>query len=467
MSKLPLVAIIGRPNTGKSTLFNRLVRKRVAIESEIAGTTRDHITRVVDRPEMRYLLLDTGGMGGGTEDKDFESDVHAQSLIALRAADLIVFTINGREELTGSDHKIIELLRKQRRRHVPVILVITKCDTPEFRDAAMDVAHQLNIADEVLFVSAAHNIGTEELQEEIAKHLKKLKFEKAGEASPETADLPRIAIIGKPNVGKSSIINALMSDGQRDVSPKLVSDIPGTTRDATDTVIRYQDQEFIFVDTAGLRRQARVEEELEELSVLRTLQTLEDCDVALLVLDATEPLSKQDKHIAGLVIEYGKGLIILANKIESIKGDDRKMRIAEIAHSFPFCRFAPLLPTSATTRENLLKIFDLALMVHRNRLRHLETPDLHEFFKEAMQNQPMGALATAKHITQAKDPPPTFAIFLKNPKQVQLSQLRYLENRLRERFGLQGVPVRWVIKSTMREMEPKVTRKQRVDKKKQ
>lgn len=450
MPRLPVVAIIGRPNTGKSTLFNRLAARRIAIESDVAGTTRDHIAHVVDRPEMRYLLLDTGGMGGGTEDKDFEKDVHGQSLLALKAADVIVFTINGREEITGSDQIIAQILRRDRRRHVPIILVVTKCDTEAFQKVAESLVHELAIADDVVYVSAAHNLGTEELHELIAAHLTKLKFEKPSEPDPANLELPRIAILGKPNVGKSSIINALMSEQQRSLSPKLVSDIPGTTRDATDTIIRYHEQDFVFVDTAGLRRQSRVEEELEELSVLRTIQALEECDVALLVLDATEAVSQQDKHIAGIVIEQGKGLVILLNKADLVKGDERKQKLTDIAHAFLFCRWAPVLSCSAKTRDGLLKLFDLALMAHRNRQRHIDTKDLNSFFKDAMMNQPMGALASAKYITQAKDPPPTFAIFVRNPKQIQLSQLRYLENRLREQFGMQGTPVRFVTRSTGR-----------------
>ncbi len=467
MSKLPLVAIIGRPNTGKSTLFNRLIGRRVAIESPVAGTTRDHIARRV-RGEIPYLLVDTGGMGGGTSDKDFEDDVHAQSALALAAADVIVFTVDGRSELTKSDHQIAEMLRKKRRRHVPVILAITKCDTPTVAEEAANAFHKLGIAEDILTVSAAHNRGTDALQDLIVRHLEELHFEKPASMAPgpdtdddddeeedsetepgpdpESDRPPRIAIIGRPNVGKSSLVNAFMSETQRKISPKLVSDIPGTTRDATDTLIRHNEQEFVLVDTAGLRRKARIEEDLEGLSVLRTLQAIDDCDVAVLLIDAQEPVSNQDKKIAGTVIDAGKGLIILVNKIDLMKGEERTEKMLEAKGAFPFCKYAPMVPVSAQTRENITKLFDLAMMVHRNMRRRITPRELNSFLRDVVAGHPMTSLKTCKHITQAKDTPPTFVLFVRNPKTIQLSQLRYLENRLRERVGLEGVPVKWITK---------------------
>ncbi len=476
MPKLPLVAIIGRPNTGKSTLFNRLVGRRIAIESPVAGTTRDHIARKVVTPQVDYLLIDTGGMGGGTDDKDFEKDVHGQSALALAAADLILFTVDGRSELTKSDHQIVAMLRTKRKRHVPVILVITKCDTEKMTNEVKDTFHNLGISEDIMTTSAAHNLGTDELQEIILKHLKKLQFGKPNggtvssktesdddiEESDETnpsppahrssqrseggSPVPRVAIIGRPNVGKSSLINALMSDPQRETSPKLVSDIPGTTRDATDTIIRHDDQEFLFVDTAGLRRKARIEKDLEGLSVLRTLQAIEDCDVAVLLINANEEVSNQDKKIAGTVIEQGKGLIILINKIDLVKGEKRTEKMLETERAFPFCRYAPQLPVSAKTRDGLPKLFPLVMMVHRNMALRVAPRELVAFLRDAVHGHPMSSLKSCKHITQAKDPPPTFVLFVRNPKTVQLSQLRYIENRMRERFGLEGVPVRLVTK---------------------
>ncbi|MDD5739205.1 MAG: ribosome biogenesis GTPase Der [Candidatus Peribacteraceae bacterium] len=452
MTKLPTVAIIGRPNTGKSTLFNRLAGERKAIESEVAGTTRDHVAHRMETKTVDFLLLDTGGMGGGTlrrgsgqaDDKGFEQDVHRQSLLALENADLILFTINSREELTKSDYTIIDLLRKNRRRHVPVILVPTKCDNPETIEDKLVEYLSIGISDIVIPVSAPHAIGTEELLDAITKELKKLHFKKQEKA--KASDPPKVAVIGKPNVGKSSLINAFMSDPQRSVSPMLVSDIPGTTRDAVDTIIRFNEQEFLFIDTAGIRRRTHVEEGIEHYAVLRSIQALEQCDVALLVLSALEPVSHQDQRLAALAIEAGKGMILLLNKIDTLKPEARAVRIAEVELSLSFCRFAPLLPCSAVTRDGLLKVFPLIAQVQQNRLRRIPTKELHRWFTDAVFGQPLKVLSKTKHLTQADDVPPTFVLFVKHPRNIRPSELKFLENRLRSMFDFTGTPVRWITK---------------------
>lgn len=445
MARLPTVAIVGRPNTGKSTLFNRLVDRRQAIISDVPGTTRDHVTSRIETEELDYLLVDTGGMGGGTEDKDFEDDVHAQSVLALEHADLILFTVNSREELTKSDYAIVSLLRKNRKQHVPVILVITKADNTELTDNLLPQYWQLAVADEIVPISALNRLGIDELQEKILEKLKKLHFKKE-EADAQENQIPRIAIIGKPNVGKSSLVNALMSDPQRKASPRLVSDVPGTTRDSTDTIIRHKEREFIVVDTAGLRRQARVEEDIESYATLRTVQALEQADIAVLLLDATEEISKQDKRIAALAVERGKSLIILLNKIDVISSEQKAERMREIEVNFQFCRWAPVIQTSTVTREGILKMFDLVDMLQRNRTRRIPISELNRWFLHLVEGQPLGPIGKAKHITQAEGIPPTFVIFVRNPKLVQVSQLRFIENRLRETFDFEGTPVRWVTK---------------------
>lgn len=444
MAKLPLVAIIGRPNTGKSTLFNKIVGERLAIESEVAGTTRDHIASKITTDDVDYLLVDTGGMGGGTEDEELEDDVHLQSLLALTHADIIILTLNGREEITSSDREVMELLRKKKQKHVPVLLVITKCDNERTIETIGPEYYELGIADEIFPVSAFHRLGVEELEEAIVKKLKKLHFSKAAptDYEKEATSSPRVAIIGKPNVGKSSLVNALMSETQRSVSPRLVSDIPGTTRDSADTFIRHKEQEYIFVDTAGLRRQSKTEEGIESFAMMRTIQALESCDVAVLMLDATEEVSKQDKRIASMAVEAGKGIMIVLNKTDLIDSQKKKEKLLEIQQQFLFCKYAPVLTVSTKTKEGLLKLFPMIDMIKRNRLLRVPTKELHHWLLNAISTQPMTALHSAKHITQTKDPPPSFVIFVRHPKYVQVSMLRYLDNRLRETFGLEGVPVR-------------------------
>lgn len=449
MSKLPTVAIIGRPNTGKSTLFNRLVGRRKAIVSETPGTTRDHVAERIASEEVDYLLIDTGGMGGGTDDKDFESDVHAQSLLALEHADLILFMIDGRTELTSSDYEILENLRKKRRKHVPVILVISKMDNPKVIDQTLPRFYELGFGDSVMAISAAHNVGMEELQTAVEQMLKKLHFGKFEDEVNE--DRPRIAIIGKPNVGKSSIINAFMSESQRKESPLLVSEIAGTTRDATDTEIKYHGKSFVLTDTAGLKKNDTNIDDIERFATLRTIQSLEHSDIAVIVLDAGQPVSRQDKRIASLAIDAGKGLIFLLNKVDMLKEEERKKIYEEFEEAFPFCRFAPIIACSAVTREGLLHLFDTIREVSENRVRRIPTSELNSWFQTATYGTPFRNNSKANYITQAEVSPPTFVVFVKDPKMVPASDLRFLDNRLRETFDFEGTPVRFITKAKGKE----------------
>lgn len=442
---MPTVAIIGRPNTGKSTLFNTLIGRRKAIVSDTPGTTRDQVAGIAFGEELEYLLVDTGGMGGGTEDIDLEDDVHEQSKLALENADVILLTINSKEELTASDHSIIDILRKNARSHVPVLLVLTKCDNPEKIDELLPEYYALGIAKEIFPVSAAHKIGLDTLRIQVENELKELHFKPIVAPAEHT---PRVSIIGKPNVGKSSLVNAFMNETQRQKSPLLVSDIPGTTRDATDTVIRYHDQDYIFTDTAGIKRRKDTKGAIEVYAYFRSMRELQDCDIAVLVLDATQPVSRQDKRIAGLAVEQGKGIILLLNKIDLLDADQKEYRIREIQAEMQFCKFAPIIPVSAETKEGLLKIFDIIEAVQRNRIRHIPTKDLLDWYKRAVYGQPMGTLAKSKLITQAEELPPTFVVFVKDPKNVQVSQLRYLDNSIRKTFAFEGTPIRWITKKT-------------------
>jgi len=446
MAKLPIVAIIGRPNTGKSTLFNRLIGERRAIESAVPGTTRDHISHRMEFGGIPALLLDTGGIGK-SRDTDFEKSVAAQSLLALEHADIIILTISGRDDLTSDDRKVIDAIRKKRKRFVGVIVAVTKVDTPGADDEVLADFCDVIVGDHLLAVSAAHRLGIDELSETIAEMLTKRSFKKASNEQDKPDRPPRIAIVGKPNVGKSSIVNALLPPERKKASPRVVSPIAGTTRDATDIDLVRNGKTYTLVDTAGLKKHRLSLDELERLSMLRTVTAIEDADIAALVLDASEPVSQQDKRIAALAIESGKGIVILLNKIDLLSGDERKRKLAETMHALAFCsRFAKIIPCSAETREGLLKIFDVFDAIQRNRTRRIPAAELRRWFETAVHGQPLGAVGSTKHIVQASDIPPTFVLFVKNPKAVKVSQLRYLDNRLREMFGFDGTPVRWITK---------------------
>lgn len=448
MAKIPTIAIIGRPNTGKSTLFNRLVGRRKAIVSETAGTTRDHIAHMIDVHGFNCLLLDTGGMGGGTEDTDLEDDVHRQSILALENADIIIFTLNGREELTSSDAAIIQILRKQKKHNVPVITAITKCDDPNQLVEILPQFYEYMPSEDIVGVSAPHKIGIDELLTKISKKLEERSFVKSNELPEDTNT--KVAIIGRPNVGKSSIINALMNEQQRTNSPMLVSEIAGTTRDSRDVVITYHDTNYTFVDTAGIKRKKDTPDGIETHAYFRSIRSLEHCDIAVLVLDALQPVSKQDKRIANLALEEGKGLLILMNKWDAVEEEEREPTKESIQYELKFCSFAKFIPCSAQTRQGLLKIFDAIEHVNTNRNRRIATPDLHRWFEDTVYGQPVGQLQKCKHLTQASEVPPTFILFVKYPKQVQRSHVKFLENRLREVYDFVGTPIKWMLRETQK-----------------
>lgn len=447
MAKLPLVAIIGRPNAGKSTLFNRLIGKRQAIVSEIPGTTRDQVTSRVEGERVSYLLIDTGGMGGGSTDTDFEDDVHAQSQLALEHSDLILFVIDGKEELTASDRVVADLLRKKRKRHVPVFLVIAKCDTEKRAEEARTRFYELGVAEEIFTVSAIQNLGIEELRDVIERKLREMHFGKARPGTAVATAVPRIAIVGRPNTGKSSLVNALMPDEERRISARLTGPLPGTTRDATDTVIRSEMREYVFVDTAGLRKQGKVEHySLEAFAVLRALQAIGEADVTVLVLDPTQGFGKQDKHIAGITLEEGTGLILLINKADLLPSEQREEVRRSLPSFFPFCRWAPVLLTSAVTRENLPNLFSLVDAVSENRKRRLEDATFNRMLRDLSSEHPAlaGKGFPFTSASQVDVCPPTFELILRDPKRLHASELRFLENRLRKLYSFEGTPIRWI-----------------------
>jgi GTPase len=457
VANLPIVAIIGRPNTGKSRLFNRIIGERKAIVSDVPGTTRDHVASRVETETIDYLLLDTGGLGGGTVDTDFEDDVEAQTLLAIEHADVIVVVLNGKEDLTSADHTVAEVLRRSKRRHVPVIVAVNKLDNPAVVDEVLPQYYELGIGTDFVPLSAAHGMGIDALEEKIIEKLLELHFTKTtnsfgvrsadGQRSTDNAP-PRIAVVGKPNVGKSSIINALMSEPQRATSPRIVSEIPGTTRDAVDTTIRFHDHDYIFVDTAGIKRKKEADPGVETLAYFRSIRAIAEADVTVLVLDGTGPITRQDKRIAQMALAEGKGLIITVNKADEMLPEARENAVTHVREDLLFCNFAPVILTSAQTRDGLLRLFELIEEVQRNRTRRIATKELHEWYRSTVRDQPMAELARGKHITQAEELPPTFVVFVKDPKRVKVAELRFLENRLRSTFAFEGTPVRWITKTS-------------------
>ncbi|MBT3835098.1 ribosome biogenesis GTPase Der [Candidatus Peribacteria bacterium] len=449
MAKLPVVAIIGRPNTGKSTLFNRIVGRRHAIVSDTPGTTRDPIAVSVSGDHLTYLLMDTGGMGGGTEDEDFEDDVESQSVIALEHSDLIVFVVDSREELTSSDYEVVNFLRKKRKNHVPVILVPSKCDNAEAISDVVPKFFELDVADNIIPVSASHGLGIDELEEVIEEKLLDMHFGDQKDSDEEDTTTPRIALVGRPNVGKSSIVNSLMSDPQRKVQGRIVSDVPGTTRDTADTSIKYHEKEYLLLDTAGLKKKR--EFGIEAYAALRTLSAVESADVTVLVIDPTLGIGRQDKRIAALAIERGTGLVILVNKIDLLEPEAKEYFRNMVRDAFAFCKWAPVLFTSADTRENLTKIFEIVEKVYASRKVRIETPKLNRWFRDiAANHRPKGIggkSAKAKYMTQVDIAPPSFAVFMNDASRMHFSYLRFMENQLREEFGFEGTPIRWVKRS--------------------
>lgn len=446
MANVATVALIGRPNTGKSTLFNRISGSRSAIESHIPGTTRDHIAETVEHDQFRFLLVDTGGIGGGSEDADLEDDVSKQTLLAIESADVIVLTINGREPLTAGDEQVVSILRKSRRKHVPVIIAVTKCDNDAIAEDASANLESLGVSDAIVPLSATQNTGVGELLDAIETQLLALHFSPKEEVDEES-ETPKIALVGIPNVGKSSLMNALLSDGQKKSSMRIVSDIPGTTRDSASVPIMYDEKKYIFVDTAGIKRKSRTEELIGYYSYLRSMQAITDADITILMLDPHSPLSRQEKRIASMAVEEGKGLILLVSKSDTMTKEQREEKKIEIQTVLTFCKDMPILFTSAESRKDLVKMFPMIDKVYQNRQRRIPTKRLHEWYAQVAQRLPSKGISQVKHLTQAESSPPTFVLFVKNPKNIQTSELRYLEKSLRMQFGFEGTPIRFITKS--------------------
>ena len=435
MSK-PIVAIVGRPNVGKSTLFNTLAGENISIVKDTPGVTRDRIYAEVTWLNREFTMIDTGGIEPDSRDIIL-SQMREQAQIAIDTADVIIFLTDVRQGLQDADSKVADMLRRSGK---PVVLVVNKVDSFEKFMPDVYEFYNLGIGDPIP-VSASSRLGIGDMLDEVTKHFP----ESTGEE--EEDDRPRIAIVGKPNVGKSSIVNKLLGKNR-----VIVSDIAGTTRDAIDTAIKYNGKEYVFIDTAGLRRKNKIKEELERYSIIRTVTAVERADVVLMVIDATEGITEQDAKIAGIAHERGKGIIIVVNKWDAIEKNDKTMNEfeKEIRKTLAYMPYAEIMYVSAHTGQRLSKLYDMIDMVMENQTLRVATGVLNEIMAEAvaMQQPPSdkGKRLKLYYITQVSVKPPTFVIFVNDKELMHFSYTRYLENKIREAFGFRGTSLKFFIR---------------------
>lgn len=432
MKRKPTVAIVGRPNVGKSTFVNRLVGARHSIVDDLPGVTRDRIYFDVEWQNKPFTVIDTGGIIPGDED-DIMISIFDQAKLACEEADKIIFLVDGKDGVNPVDYDIANILRQSGK---PIFLAVNKCDNPESLMMTSDF-YALAVGDPI-GISALHGSGgVGDLLELITEDFEILEDE-------EEDNRIKIAIVGRPNAGKSSIVNALLNTDR-----VIVSDVSGTTRDSIDSYITYQDKEFIIVDTAGIRKKSKVDYGVEKFAVDRAIRSIRECDVALLVIDAKEGISDQDKKISSIVTESGKGLIVAINKwdlIEDKKANTINKFEKELAVDIPFLSFAPKIFISAVTKQRLNQIFDESIKVYEQCTKRVSTGLLNKVINEAYALNPptsfKGKRLKIYYVTQAKTQPPTFILFVNNEELLKDSYKRYLENKLREAFGFFGTPIR-------------------------
>ncbi|MFR5601615.1 MAG: ribosome biogenesis GTPase Der [Lachnospiraceae bacterium] len=435
MSK-PVVAIVGRPNVGKSTLFNVLAGDTISIVKDTPGVTRDRIYADCSWLDMNFTLIDTGGIEPDSSDIIL-SQMREQAEIAIATADVIIFIVDVRQGLVDSDSKVADMLRKSGK---PIVLAVNKVDS--FQKFGNDIYefYNLGIGDPIA-VSAASRLGIGDLLDEVAKHFSSEILEE------EEDDRPRIAIVGKPNVGKSSIINKLLGENR-----VIVSNIAGTTRDAVDTEIVHNGTEYVFIDTAGLRRKNKIKEELERYSIIRTVTAVERADVVVLVIDATEGVTEQDAKIAGIAHDRGKGIIVAVNKWDAVEKNDKTIYdfTKKVKDTLSFMPYAEFVFISAVTGQRLNKLYELIDMVRENQTLRVATGVLNEIMTEAvaMQQPPSdkGKRLRLYYITQVAVKPPTFVIFVNDKELMHFSYTRYIENQIRKAFGFRGTSLKFIIR---------------------
>ena len=434
MTRKPIVAIVGRPNVGKSTFVNRLVGARNSIVDDLPGVTRDRIYFDVEWQNKMFTVIDTGGIVPGDED-DIMVSIFDQAKIACEEADKIVFLVDGKDGVNPVDYDIANILRQSDK---PVFLAVNKLDNPSSYMMVNDF-YSLALG-EPLGISALHGSGgVGDLLDLITEDFDREDIEK-----PEENHTIRIAIVGRPNAGKSSIVNALLNENR-----VIVSDVSGTTRDSIDSLVTYKDKEYVIVDTAGIRKKSKVDYGVEKFAVDRAIRSIRDCDVALLVIDATKGISDQDKKISSIIVESGKGLIIAINKwdlIEDKKSNTINQFDKKLAIEIPFLEFAPKIYISAKTKQRLHNIYDQADFVYEQATKRVSTGLLNKVVKELYALNPpttvKGKRLKLLYATQAGIQPPTFVLFANNVNLLKDHYKRYIENKLREAFGFFGTPIR-------------------------
>lgn len=432
----PVVAIVGRPNVGKSTLFNKLIGSRLSIVDDTPGVTRDRIYGDCEWLNHKFLLVDTGGIEPNTSDVIL-SQMRTQAEIAISTADVIILVTNIRDGVVASDYEVATMLQKSGK---PIVLCVNKCDSigepePEFYEF-----YNLGLGDPVA-VSASHGHGTGDLLDEVLKYLPECEDEE------DDDEIIKVAIIGKPNVGKSSLVNKISG-----VNRAIVSDIAGTTRDTTDTFIENEYGKFNFIDTAGLRRKSRVDDAIEKYSIIRARMAVERANVCVIMTDAVEGFTEQDSKVAGIALEQGKACIIAVNKWDAIEKDGNTMKEYrdKLTNDFSFMSYAPIMFISAKTGQRIDKLYEMISFVHSQNSMRISTGKLNEVLAGATARvQPptdKGKRLKIYYMTQASTRPPTFVFFVNNAELFHFSYQRYLENQIRDIFGLDGTPVRFIIR---------------------
>jgi GTPase len=431
----PIVAIVGRPNVGKSTLFNRLAGERIAVVEDLPGTTRDRVYADITWGERELTLIDTGGFEP-RPDSDLRQKVKHQAEVAIEEADIILFMVDIIDGVTIPDQEIAETLRRSRK---PIVLVVNKADNDQRRQQAFQF-HELGIG-EPIAISAHHGIGVSDLMDEVCARLP------PPESVVKEPEMLKIAIVGRPNVGKSMLLNAILGRERA-----IVSEIPGTTRDATDTVFNYGGESMLFIDTAGIRRRGKVEVGIEKYSVMRSLNAISRADVVLLVIEAAEIMNAQDMHIAGYIQEAVKGIVVVVNKWDLAREleVDKAQCASEIRQKVKFFPDVPIVFASAQFRKGIGQVLSAAERVYQERQKRLPTPQLNDEMNRAVAAHPppslRGKQLKLSYVTQPDVAPPTFVFFVNDPRLLHFSYQRYLENSLRKAFGFKGTPLKLIFR---------------------